>query len=104
MFNVNCEHKDAIIFILNYFMSCSLIIPYKQDISNLYNLGLTEAIAHGGRLSGNKQGGTFYVPALGGVFEGNYKVVNDVIQIEILKKPFFIPCNAIELFLKSHIG
>jgi hypothetical protein len=85
-------------------MSCSLNIPYKKDISNLYNLGLNEAIAHGGGLSGDKQSGTFFVPALGGVFEGNYKVTNDVIQIEILKKPFFIPCNAIEVFLKSHVG
>ena len=84
-------------------MKCLIKIPYSVDVRKLYELGLDEAIATGGRLDGNEQKGTFSIPILGGVFEGTYNVNNKWIEVQLFKKPIFIPCGVIESFLKSQI-
>jgi hypothetical protein len=78
-------------------------VPFTVDVNRLYVLGLNEAIAQGGQLSGDTKKGTFSIPALGGTFEGNYNVNNNVIAIEISKKPFLIPYSVIEAFLRLHV-
>lgn len=84
-------------------MKCLIKVPYSVDIKKLYVLGLDEAKATGGRLDGNEQKGTFSIPILGGIFEGAYNVDDKLIEVQLFKKPIFIPCGVIESFLKSQI-
>jgi hypothetical protein len=84
-------------------MSKMIALPYQSDLEKLYKLGRNEALSLGGTISGNKLQGEFSVPALGGRFEGTYKVYDGLITFNLSKKPMFIPYALIETFLKKYI-
>ncbi len=85
-------------------MGCKLNIDYKGNINELFELGRREASAIGGFVNGNLQSGVFSINALRGTFSGNYSVNANMIEINLDKKPFLIPCVVIEKFLKSNIS
>ncbi|HXV61367.1 MAG TPA: hypothetical protein VEK15_11775 [Vicinamibacteria bacterium] len=53
-------------------------------------------VGAGGTFAGSAREGTFSLPTPIGVFEGIYRIEGRVIAIEVLEKPFFVPCGAIE--------
>ena len=54
---------------------------------------MTEA---GGRFEGSASYGTFSLPTPIGAFDGTYTIDKNTIWVEVLDKPFFVPCSAIE--------
>jgi hypothetical protein len=58
----------------------------------------------GGQFTGDSNSGTFHVSVFGNTIEGNYSIAENNMHIEILSKPFLLPCSAIEGFLKSQLG
>ncbi|NVM64495.1 hypothetical protein FHW88_002784 [Mucilaginibacter sp. SG538B] len=78
-------------------------IPFKSNLDALFASGISEATSFGGKVVGDKWSGFFSIPALGGTFEGTYKVSNNIIQFDLTKKPFMISHWIIDSFLKAHI-
>lgn len=84
-------------------MNCKFTIPYTMNIYELMELGIKEASDHEGHFNGNINSGDFNIAALGGRFVGYYSVNKNTINVTISSKPFFVPCFAIESFLRLHI-
>jgi hypothetical protein len=80
------------------------IIPFTKDIHRLLKYGRQQSKAYRGEFNGNSERGNFDFEALGSRFVGSYLVKKKVIEINISKKPFFIPRVAIDRFLKLHIS
>ncbi|WP_316801597.1 hypothetical protein [Pedobacter frigidisoli] len=64
---------------------------------------MNEIKQYDAQFSGSKSGGSFTINTLGSRFEGNFQVTGNVVEWQIDKKPFFVPCSVIENFLKNHI-
>lgn len=80
------------------------IIPFTNDINMLLEYGRQQSKAFRGEFNGNIESGNFDFEALGSRFVGSYLVKKKVIEVNISKKPFFIPRVAIDQFLKLHIS
>ena len=74
-----------------------------MNINDLLATGIQEAVKFNGRFEGDANIGDFDIQTLGGTFSGRYVVKENVIEVIISKKPFLIPCAAIESFLKANI-
>jgi hypothetical protein len=61
-------------------------------------------LSQGGFFEGDLTSGIFKVNLLSNDLEGSYKVVGQDLELTIDKKPLFIPCNAIEGYLKSKLS
>ena len=85
-------------------MGCRISVMFKGNVSELLAIGRREATAYGGVLKGDEHRGSFSMNALGGTFTGNYLIEEYTIQIELVKKPIWIPCVAIENFLRANIS
>jgi hypothetical protein len=57
----------------------------------------------GGELSGSAASGEFSLPTPVGAFRGAYTISGQTIFLEVLEKPFFVPCGTIEARLSSYI-
>jgi len=84
-------------------MSCEININYTTDINQLHKMAVVEASYYDGYFKGNAYSGEFNILALGGLFNGTYEVEGKTINVKFFKKPIFIPCKMIEVFLTSYI-
>jgi len=57
----------------------------------------------GGELTGSTDGGTFSLSTPVGVFRGTYSISGQTILLEVLDRPFFVPCGTIEARLASYV-
>lgn len=58
----------------------------------------------GGEFTGDDSAGNFTVSLLGNTVKGSYSVMAQQLQIVIDSKPFFVPCSAIEGYLKKELA
>ncbi|MDQ6762373.1 MAG: hypothetical protein M3015_07070 [Bacteroidota bacterium] len=83
--------------------SCNFSIPFSGDISGVLAKVQSAIEGQKGMFDGNNSSGSFDVSVMSNTIVGNYAVHGQVIEISISKKPFFLPCNTIESFLKSKL-
>jgi hypothetical protein len=57
----------------------------------------------GGDMTGSSTDGAFSLPSPIGAFRGTYRVSGQTIFLEVLDKPFFVPCGTIEARLSAYI-
>jgi hypothetical protein len=82
---------------------CRFSITFTGDPTEIVNKtkeGITKA---GGKFEGDIKGGSVVMPSPVGDIEGNYTVEGQNLEIEIVKKPVFVPCSLIESELKKRI-
>lgn len=84
--------------------SCNFSIPFSGDISLMLSQVRSAIESQNGRFDGDNTAGNFDVSIMSNAIVGNYVVSGQVINITISKKPFFVPCNTIENFLKSRLS
>ncbi len=84
--------------------SCNFSIPFSGDISGILSKVRSTIEGQNGMFNGNDTKGNFEVSVLSNTIVGNYSVSGNVIDISIIKKPFFLPCSTIEGFLKSKLS
>ncbi len=83
--------------------SCNFSIPFSGDISLVLSKVRSAIESQNGMFDGNNSSGNFDVSVMSNTIVGSYYVSGQVIDILISKKPFFLPCNTIESFLKSKL-
>ncbi|CAN5415702.1 hypothetical protein BH20BAC1_BH20BAC1_15650 [soil metagenome] len=83
---------------------CNFSIPFTGDPTVLLQKARNTIESQKGTLEGDTNSGTFDVSILSNQIRGNYQVIGNVMNIEVIKKPFFVPCNTIENFLKGKIS
>ena len=83
--------------------SCNFSIPFSGEGTNILNRAKAAVISQGGIFEGNNTAGNFNISVFGNTIKGSYTVLYQDINIIIDSKPFFVPCETIENFLKRQM-
>jgi hypothetical protein len=84
-------------------MACQFSIPFSGTSVEVLNRAKSAVQNQGGAFKGDQQSGAFQVNVLGSAIKGSYRVSGQELNITIESKPFLIPCNTIENFLRTQI-
>lgn len=85
-------------------MSCNFSIPFSGNLQPVLDKARATVEEQGGTFNGDNNSGEFSLSAFGNNIAGSYAVNGSQLEILISDKPFFVPCNAIESYLKSKIS
>ncbi|HEV7331623.1 MAG TPA: hypothetical protein VGN63_11335 [Flavisolibacter sp.] len=84
-------------------MACDFSIPFTGNPEDVLAKARSTVQSQGGNFNGDANSGDFTVSVFGNKIVGNYKVSGNTLNIIITDKPFMVPCNAIEGFLKGQL-
>jgi hypothetical protein len=84
-------------------MACSFSIPFSGSPTDVLARAKSAVQGQGGAFKGDASSGSFQVSVLGSAIKGSYTVAGQDLNIVIESKPFLIPCNTIESFLRNQI-
>ncbi|MEO6682559.1 MAG: hypothetical protein ABIN48_07010 [Ginsengibacter sp.] len=85
-------------------MSCKFSVPFSEPVESAVQKAKTAVESQSGVFNGDVNSGQFEVTVFGNFVKGNYTVTDQILNIEITDKPFFVPCNMIETFLVKNIS
>lgn len=85
-------------------MSCKFSVNFSEPAESAVLKAKNAVESQSGIFHGDVNSGEFEVTVFGNNIKGNYTVTNQVLNIEITDKPFFVPCNMIESFLVKNIS
>ncbi len=83
---------------------CQFTIPFSKSAEEILIKARTAIESQGGKMEGNLEEGTYEVTLLSQTIKGSYRVNGQELTMEILDKPMFVPCNAIEGYLKQKLN
>lgn len=84
--------------------ACNFTIPFTKSVTEVLEKAKKTVEAQNGNFTGDEQKGNFDVSIFGNTVVGSYEVMNQELNIDITEKPFLVPCNMIENFLKSQLN
>jgi hypothetical protein len=84
-------------------MACNFSIPFTGSTTDVLTRAKSAVQNQGGAFRGDDNTGVFQVSVLGSMIKGSYVVEGQELNITIDSKPFLIPCNTIEGFLRNQI-
>ena len=84
-------------------MACDFSIPFTGNPEDILAKARSTVQSQGGNFNGDTNRGEFNVSVFGNKIVGNYTVTGQTLNISITDKPFMVPCNAIEGFLKGQL-
>ncbi len=82
---------------------CNFNIPFSGDPETILGKARKAVESQSGEFNGDLNSGSFSVSVFGNSIAGSYTVNGNDLNIIIDKKPFMIPCSAIESFLKNQV-
>lgn len=82
---------------------CNFTIPITGDHNIVFSKARAAIEKQGGNFTGDDQSGQFDVTVMGNTIAGSYTVEGNDLIFLIAEKPFFIPCDLVESFLKSRL-
>jgi hypothetical protein len=85
-------------------MSCNFKVPFVGSAEEILNKTKTAVESQGGIFEGDQFKGNFSVSLLSNTVEGSYSVIGNELELDIQKKPGFLPCSAIESVLVKKLG
>ncbi len=83
--------------------ACNFTLPFSGDAETVLDKAKKAVEKQSGSFTGDTSMGNFSVSFFGQEIIGTYTVAGSDLNIVIDSKPFMVPCNAIENFLKSQI-
>jgi hypothetical protein len=84
-------------------MACNFSIPFSGMPKDVLGRAKSAVQNQGGAFRGDENSGLFQVSVLGSAIKGSYTITGQELNITIESKPFLIPCNTIENFLRNQI-
>ena len=84
--------------------SCNFTISFTKSVTEILAKAKKTVEAQGGNFTGNESTGNFDVSIFGNTVIGSYLFNGSQLNIDITDKPFLVPCNMIEKFLKSQLN
>lgn len=82
---------------------CNFTIPFSGAPLDVLRKAKSAVVSQGGSFNGDDLQGVFQVSVMGSAIKGSYTVSGQDLNIHIDSKPFLIPCNTIEGFLRNQI-
>ena len=84
--------------------ACNFTIPFTKSVTEILEKAKKTVEFQGGNFTGDENKGNFDVSIFGNTVVGSYAVDGQSLNIDITDKPFLVPCNMIENFLKSQLN
>jgi hypothetical protein len=84
-------------------MACNFSIPFSGSPKDILGRAKHAVQHQGGAFRGDESSGIFQVNVMGSAIRGSYTVNGQDLNITIDSKPFLIPCNTIETFLRNQL-
>jgi hypothetical protein len=84
-------------------MACNFSIPFSGSPADVLTRAKSAVQNQGGAFRGDDSSGAFQISVMGSSIKGSYTVSGQDLNITIDSKPFLIPCNTIEGFLRNQI-
>lgn len=83
---------------------CHFSIPFTVSTEEILAKAKTFIEKKEGRFLGDENSGEFELSFMGMTAGGTYKVSGNELLVSIHSKPFFIPCETVENYLKSKLS
>ena len=83
--------------------ACNFTVPYTGSAQTILAKARSAVQGQGGNFNGDETAGNFDLSVFGNTIKGSYTVSGQELNITITDKPFLIPCNTIEGFLKNQL-
>ena len=84
--------------------ACNFLIPFTKSVTEILAKAKSTVEAQGGNFTGDETSGSFDVSIFGNTVIGSYSINESALNIIITEKPFLVPCNMIENFLKAQLN
>lgn len=84
--------------------ACNFIIPFTKSVTEILEKAKKTIESQSGNFTGDENTGNFDVSIFGNTVVGSYSVNGQELNIDITEKPFLVPCNMIESYLKSNLN
>ena len=84
--------------------SCNFSIPFSGPVEIILAKAKAAVESQNGDFTGDINSGNFEVSVFANLIKGYYSVSGQNLNLTITDRPFLVPCNAIESFLKSKIA
>ena len=84
--------------------ACNFTIPFTKSAMDVLEKAKKTVESQGGNFTGDENSGNFDVSIFGNTVVGSYAVIGQELNFDITDKPFLVPCNMIENFLKSQLN
>jgi hypothetical protein len=84
--------------------ACYFTIPFTGEPEVILNKARALMERKDGNFTGDLQNGKFDITLIGNTIAGSYTVNGNELAIIIDTKPFFIPCDTVESYLKSKLA
>ncbi|HVG41429.1 MAG TPA: hypothetical protein VM888_07435 [Chitinophagaceae bacterium] len=85
-------------------MACTFSIAFTGDPQAIMNRAKAAVKSQGGTFESTESEGNFGVSVFGNTIKGSFTVTGQNLNVVISDKPFFVPCNTIEGYLKNQLG
>ncbi len=85
-------------------MSCNFSISFTKPVEEILAKAKKTVEAQSGTFTGDTNSGNFNVSVFGNTVIGSYTVSGQELNFDITEKPFLVPCNMIEGFLKGQLS
>lgn len=83
--------------------ACNFSLPFSGTPDEILRKSRELMERKGGSFSGDDQKGSFEITIIGCTISGSYVVVAEALVIDIENKPFFIPCETVETYLRDRL-
>lgn len=84
--------------------ACNFTIPFSKPVDEILAKAKKTVESQDGTFTGDTSSGHFNVSVFGNTVVGSYSVEGQNLNIDITDKPFLVPCNMIEGFLKGQLN
>ena len=84
--------------------ACNFTIPFTKSVTEILEKAKKTIESQSGNFKGDENAGNFDVSIFGNTVIGSYTVTGQELNIDISEKPFLVPCNMIESFLKNPLN
>ena len=84
--------------------ACNFTIPFTKSVTEILEKAKKTIESQSGNFKGDENSGNFDVSIFGNTVIGSYTVTGKELNIDISEKPFLVPCNMIESFLKNQLN
>ncbi len=84
--------------------ACNFTIAFAKPADEILAKAKKTIESQNGSFNGNETEGHFDVTIFGNTIKGTYTVQGQSLNIDIVEKPFLIPCNMIETYLTGQLN
>ncbi|MEQ1553916.1 MAG: hypothetical protein ABL929_07055 [Ferruginibacter sp.] len=84
--------------------ACNFSVTFSKPAEEILAKAKETVESQQGTFIGDNSAGRFDVSVFGNTIVGTYSVVEQILNIDIIEKPFMVPCSMIESFLTSKLN